>query len=143
QRGDPMLALLTPTAEDHLVLANAVVRQVVGIGQAHAQVVGGEHRVVADLTKARVAVATDIGISTQVHAEVAGEGPDLADALLTRPLRLQCKPRARRGATCPGVALDLVWAAFHEHRHRLGQEGGQALAGAYGPGSLSPAAVRR
>src|SRR6266545_541915 len=37
QRGHPMLPLLAAAAEDDLVLADAVVWQVVGIGQSHAQ----------------------------------------------------------------------------------------------------------
>ena len=140
----PVLPLLASPGEDDLVLADAVVGQVEGIGQSHPKVVGRQHRVVAHLAQPVAAVAADIGIRPHEHAEVAGEGAHLADAgrprvgLLEREARAgrrrgrptRCGgPRPARPATSSGSGV--------------GQERRQALADADRSGAGASPAVRR
>ncbi len=80
------LSLLARPGKDHLVHADAVVRQVVVVLQLGAQVVGVEHRVVGNCFQAGVAVGTDIGVGANQVAEIAQVRVDLADRLRAIPL---------------------------------------------------------
>ena len=62
--------------------AVARVGHLVGRHQPGAQVIGVEHSVARHIADAGVAVDADVGISAQVHAEVALEGFQAADCLL-------------------------------------------------------------
>ena len=72
------------------MLAGAVVRDVVGPGQAVLQVVGGQHRVVADLAQAGPAVRPDVGVGAHEDAGVADEAAQPPDR--ARPLAGALEP---------------------------------------------------
>ncbi len=78
---DAILFLLAGGRGDELVHAGAVVGHVIVVVEARSEVVGVEDGVFAHLAQSRRAVHADIVVGADVHAEVAIEAVQLADAL--------------------------------------------------------------
>src|SRR5262252_460890 len=70
-------------AEDDLVHAGRVVREIVGAFESFANVVGVENRVFSGLAKAFGSVGLNIGESTDEHPEVPVVGTHAADGMRT------------------------------------------------------------
>ena len=80
-RRDAALGLELRAAGDELVHAAIALRHGQEVLHAAEQVVGVEHRVLADAPQAVRAVRADVAVGPQQHADVAEEGADAADGL--------------------------------------------------------------
>ena len=121
---------ILPAAFGHeFVHANAVVRDVVDILQAHAQVVGVEHGVFGHLPQAACTQHHDIGKRLHHHAKVPVEGLDAPDALGRHPEAVQGR--------------QIVGGLLFDHHHRPRQEVGEVRRTDHRPAARPAAAVGR